>query len=198
MRLTSSRTIELQPSYLDSRMRVGPCISSITQILGGKPFCAKVFEGIAKGETQAVNSASLFRVSALKQIGGFNPYFWLDFQDAYVYRQLQMHGRKIYIAVISSGTRAISTSRRGSQSGSFLEFPASRGCVLRFVRWKHSGPFTYGEAPRSHREAPGARRQLRNSTTDMGCAEEADLSIEETPNPGLERRNGTANVPLLG
>lgn len=56
------------------------------------------FEGIAKGETQAVNSASLFRVSALKQIGGFNPYFWLDYQDAYVYRQLQMHGRKIYIA----------------------------------------------------------------------------------------------------
>ena len=56
------------------------------------------FAGIAGRETHAFNSASLFRVSALKQIGGFSPYFWLDYLDAYVFRQLHLHGKKVYVA----------------------------------------------------------------------------------------------------
>ena len=56
------------------------------------------FTGIANRETHAYNSGSLFRVDALKQIGGFSIYFWLDYSDAYIYRQLHMHGKKVYIA----------------------------------------------------------------------------------------------------
>jgi GT2 family glycosyltransferase len=64
----------------------------------GASYLSRGFVGIAKRETHAYNSGSIFRVSALKQIGGFNPCFWLDYQDAYVYRQLYLHGRKVYVA----------------------------------------------------------------------------------------------------
>lgn len=56
------------------------------------------FVGIAPCETGAVNSGSLFRVSALKQIGGFSRYFWLDQLDADVFRKLHLHGKFVYIA----------------------------------------------------------------------------------------------------
>lgn len=54
--------------------------------------------GVVREETHAYNSGSLFRVRALRQIGGFHPWFWLDYQDAYIYRQLHRHGRRVYIA----------------------------------------------------------------------------------------------------
>jgi GT2 family glycosyltransferase len=40
----------------------------------------------------------LFRVRALKQIGGFSRYFWLDQLDADVFRKLHLHGKFVYIA----------------------------------------------------------------------------------------------------
>ena len=64
----------------------------------GVHYLPRGFRGIAKRETHAFNSGSLFRVAALKQIGGFHPYFWLDYQDAYVYRQLHRCGRKVHVA----------------------------------------------------------------------------------------------------
>lgn len=54
--------------------------------------------GFVRGEVHAFNSGSLFRVAALRQIGGFDERFWLDYQDASVYRRLSMCGRRIYIA----------------------------------------------------------------------------------------------------
>jgi GT2 family glycosyltransferase len=54
--------------------------------------------GFATGEIHAFNSASLFRVRALQQIGGCHPGFWLDYQDAYLYGKLHACGRKVYIA----------------------------------------------------------------------------------------------------
>lgn len=54
--------------------------------------------GFMAGEIHAMNSASLFRVTALRQIGGFDPHFWLDYQDADVYRKLHQCGRRVYIA----------------------------------------------------------------------------------------------------
>jgi GT2 family glycosyltransferase len=64
----------------------------------GENYLCNGFTGITKRETRALNSASLFRVDALRQIGGFNPYFWLDFLDMYVYRQFHQYGWKIYVA----------------------------------------------------------------------------------------------------
>jgi glycosyltransferase involved in cell wall biosynthesis len=76
----------------------GRLLSPVFVRFWGASYLRHSFSGIARRETHAFNSASLFRVSALRQIGNFNPYFWLDHQDAYVYRQLHLHGRKVYVA----------------------------------------------------------------------------------------------------
>ncbi len=56
------------------------------------------FTGIPKYFSSAINSASTVRVSSLRAIGGYNPRFWLDYSDAYLYRQLYRHGMHIYVA----------------------------------------------------------------------------------------------------
>lgn len=56
------------------------------------------FAGVPKQASSAFNSASTVRVSALRMIGGYNPRFWLDYSDFYLYRQLYRYGKRIYIA----------------------------------------------------------------------------------------------------
>lgn len=53
---------------------------------------------IATRDTYAFNSASTLRVSALRDVGGYNPWFWLDYSDGYIFRQLHLHGKYVYIA----------------------------------------------------------------------------------------------------
>jgi glycosyltransferase involved in cell wall biosynthesis len=56
------------------------------------------FNGIPKTVVYAFNSGSLVRVSALRQIGGYSPWFWLDNSDSYLYRQLSKFGKSVYVA----------------------------------------------------------------------------------------------------
>lgn len=72
-----------------SPVRIRPCGVSYLPLTAG---------GFAKGEIHAFNSGSLFRVNALQQIGGFDGRFWLDYQDASVYRRLNQCGKQVYIA----------------------------------------------------------------------------------------------------
>ncbi len=60
-------------------------------------FFATGFVGISNHDTYAFNSASTVRVNALEEIGGYDPLFWLDNSDAYMYRQLHRHGRRVFI-----------------------------------------------------------------------------------------------------
>jgi GT2 family glycosyltransferase len=53
---------------------------------------------VSNHDTYAFNSASTFRVSALREVGGYNPWFWLDYCDGYIFRQLHRNGRRVYIA----------------------------------------------------------------------------------------------------
>ena len=76
----------------------GRSVSPVFIRLWGATRVPAGYTGISSRETHAYNSASLYRVSALEQIGGFNPYFWLDYLDGYVYHQLHLHGRKVYVA----------------------------------------------------------------------------------------------------
>jgi len=64
----------------------------------GPSYLSPGFTGTARGESCALNSASLFRVRALDEIGGFDPRFWLDYQDYYVFRQLHRHGKRVWVA----------------------------------------------------------------------------------------------------
>ena len=61
-------------------------------------FFPKGFTGLSARETYAFNSASTLRVDALREVGGYNRLFWLDNSDAYMYRQLYLHGKRVFVA----------------------------------------------------------------------------------------------------
>lgn len=56
------------------------------------------FTGIPEKTVYAFNSGSLLRTAALRQCGGYSPWFWLDNSDSFLYRQLSKLGKRVYIA----------------------------------------------------------------------------------------------------
>jgi hypothetical protein len=56
------------------------------------------FSGLYRQMAFAVNSASLMRVEALREIGGYSDDFWLDLSDVYVFSTMYRKGRYLYIA----------------------------------------------------------------------------------------------------
>jgi GT2 family glycosyltransferase len=56
------------------------------------------FNGIYRQRAFAVNSATLMRVEALREIGGYSDEFWLDLSDIYVFQAMYRKGRYLYIA----------------------------------------------------------------------------------------------------
>jgi GT2 family glycosyltransferase len=56
------------------------------------------FSGLCKDKAYAVNSATLMRVSALQEVGGYSEEFWLDLSDVFVFQAMHRKGRYLYIA----------------------------------------------------------------------------------------------------
>jgi GT2 family glycosyltransferase len=56
------------------------------------------FMGVPEAATYALNSASLLRLSALVQAGGYDPRFWLDASDHAMFHKLRMYGKAVYVA----------------------------------------------------------------------------------------------------
>ena len=56
------------------------------------------FTGITQRTTFAFNSGSLLRVGALRQAGGYSPWFWLDNSDTCIYRHLAKLGKRVFVA----------------------------------------------------------------------------------------------------
>ncbi|MHB1938694.1 MAG: glycosyltransferase [Acidobacteriaceae bacterium] len=79
-------------------LHTGMLVSPVRLRPWGVSYLPRDSAGFVQGEIHAMNSASLFRVRALRQIGGFDPCFWLDYQDADIYRKLHQCGRRVYIA----------------------------------------------------------------------------------------------------
>jgi GT2 family glycosyltransferase len=48
--------------------------------------------------TLAVNSASTYRVSALREIGGYDPRYWIDFSDVLLYHRLHEKNFRVFVA----------------------------------------------------------------------------------------------------
>jgi GT2 family glycosyltransferase len=55
------------------------------------------FSGVYRDKAFAVNSATLMRVAALREIGGYSNDFWLDLSDVYVFQAMYRRGRYLYI-----------------------------------------------------------------------------------------------------
>jgi hypothetical protein len=56
------------------------------------------FNGVYRHKAFAVNSATLMRVAALREIGGYSDDFWLDLSDVYVFQAMYRKRRYLYIA----------------------------------------------------------------------------------------------------
>ncbi len=56
------------------------------------------FSGLCKDKAYAVNSATLMRVTALREVGGYSEEFWLDLSDVYVFQALHRKGKYMYVA----------------------------------------------------------------------------------------------------
>jgi GT2 family glycosyltransferase len=56
------------------------------------------FEGISRRFTSAINSASLLRISSLREVGGYDPEFPLHHSDTRLFQQLDEAGKKIAVA----------------------------------------------------------------------------------------------------
>ncbi|MEK6396457.1 MAG: glycosyltransferase [Terriglobus sp.] len=56
------------------------------------------YMGVPKQAVYAFNSGTSVRISSVESIGGYSPFFWLDYCDGYLYRQIERRGLKVYIA----------------------------------------------------------------------------------------------------
>jgi GT2 family glycosyltransferase len=56
------------------------------------------YVGVPDSPTYALNSASLLRVDALRQVGGYDPRFWLDASDHAIFHRMHEHGKRVYVA----------------------------------------------------------------------------------------------------
>ncbi len=56
------------------------------------------FVGVPGEPVFAFNSGAMLSTAALKQVGGYDPRFWLDNSDAMIFSKLQEHGKRVYVA----------------------------------------------------------------------------------------------------
>jgi GT2 family glycosyltransferase len=56
------------------------------------------FSGVYPKEVYAGNSGTLVRVAALKESGGYDENFWLDFSDIVAFHRLYRLGKRLYVA----------------------------------------------------------------------------------------------------
>jgi len=82
------------PEVSDHGVFISPNIVS----LGRSIRLPKNYIGIPKGELSAINSATTWRVRTWREIGGFNPLFWLDSLDHWAFHAIYHAGNRIYVA----------------------------------------------------------------------------------------------------
>jgi GT2 family glycosyltransferase len=62
------------------------------------PQIERGFSGVLRTRAYAINSASLMRLSALREIGGYSEEFWLDLSDVHAFESLYRRKKFIYVA----------------------------------------------------------------------------------------------------
>lgn len=88
----TDQVVSLVPRIFSGNQQISPVFSN--QYVSKKSIYPK--EG-SYSEIMAINSASVLRVSFLKEIGGFNEEFPLDFLDHWLYWKINDVGRKVQI-----------------------------------------------------------------------------------------------------
>lgn len=88
----TDQVVSLVPRIFSGNQQISPVFSN--QYVSKKSIYPK--EG-SYSEIMAINSASVLRVSFLKEIGGFNEEFPLDFLDHWLYWKINDVGKKVQI-----------------------------------------------------------------------------------------------------
>jgi GT2 family glycosyltransferase len=76
----------------------GSCISPARVRYGRGSAPIAGFTGVAPFKVTALNSGSAVRTAFLQHIGGFNPRFWLDFVDIWLFHEINTRGYKVFIS----------------------------------------------------------------------------------------------------
>jgi GT2 family glycosyltransferase len=76
----------------------GSCISPARVRYGRSSVPIPTFTGVAPFKVTALNSGSAFRSAFLQHIGGFNPRFWLDFVDIWLFHEINSRGYKVVVS----------------------------------------------------------------------------------------------------
>ncbi len=77
----------------------GKRLSPNVFVMGAVPYWSRRgFSGVPKNQVFAFNSGAMLRVDALRQVGGYTPWFWLDNSDSHLFSELHRHGKRVYIA----------------------------------------------------------------------------------------------------
>jgi GT2 family glycosyltransferase len=61
-------------------------------------YLPRGYVGVPDTRVFAFNSAAIVRVEAVRQVGGYSPYYWLDCSDAYLFDALWRYGKRVYVA----------------------------------------------------------------------------------------------------
>ena len=90
---------EQRCAALVPKLLAGNTIISPTRVLWGGRLLPvdKTMTGVAPWEIAALNSGTLLRVSAVRGVGGFNPAFWLDYLDHWLFNRLYHAGCLVYV-----------------------------------------------------------------------------------------------------
>lgn len=84
----------IAPFLFDGKQAISPQIIRFYGIQLVPPG----FSGIHSGELYAANSGTLMRAAALKEAGGYNEQFWLDYSDIVAFHRLFQRGKRLYVA----------------------------------------------------------------------------------------------------
>jgi Glycosyl transferase family 2 len=82
------------PFLMDGNKPISPGVIPFNHV---KPLPMPLSGEYAK-EAFASNSGTLMRVASLKEIGGYNEDFWLDYSDIVAFHLLYRHGKRLFIA----------------------------------------------------------------------------------------------------
>ena len=96
---TASRAIAGVGAVVPQIYSSGRIVSPNHFALGAIPrWFRRGYCGVPDEAVYAFNSGSMLSVAALQQIGGYDPWFWLDNSDAQIFSRLHQHGKRVYIA----------------------------------------------------------------------------------------------------
>lgn len=99
------------PAVFDENRFISPHVISATR----SRRLAIGFAGIPNGEVAAINSATTWRISSLRDIGGFNPLFWLDYLDHWTFKTIRRANKAIYVIGDLRVEHQMSLLNRGNQ-----------------------------------------------------------------------------------